>query len=692
MRIRKEKIQRTKKREKKAKSRNSIVRQIVVAFVVPIVFMILIGYLSYNQAQKGIREKYEEAAMATVKTTAQYIDLGFSLVEAEALKYTFDSSMNEYYMGIYEDNNQKKAQVLSTMQSGMKSAKSTNEFIANIHIITKSGVSGQTTKQLTSGTGDGFYDELVAEIKADGKNASSADWLIKHDILDKRFKLTPEEYICAYYSASSNSQAGIVVDVSREAIYDAILNMELGEGCIRGFIAPGGVEITTDKTSAFTLVDKEFYQTLSQAKEKQISTYEDIDGREYLLLAAKGNVGKTVVYAAIPRSVVEAAAQGIKILSVVMVLISCVIAGILAFLIAGRINKRMKAIFGGIHQASDGDLTTTITLNGNDEFADIASSINEMIASMRKLVTGFKDTVLHVSDTVEEVKIASGTINHHVGSINNAIAEIDTGLTRQKDNADDCQQKMDILSEEIKTVLAEIAKIETVADDNHEKIKDGIMQMIALSEHSDNTTKITDSVTENVSNLAHKMDLIKQFVDIINGISGQTNLLSLNASIEAARAGEAGRGFAVVAEEIRKLADESLSAAEQIRDTVTMIEEQMVETTGNANEAQRNISKQAQIIKGMNDIFDSMGRGMAELMFSVESISKNIEEVDSNRHSTRKEVENITEVIHETSTFTSHMNQQAVDLLHNAENMNVVSERLMENTKELEKEMTRFTV
>ena len=676
----------------KSKRRNSIVGQIVAGFLVPVLFVVLIGTVSYNQAEKGIREKYEEAAMATVQTTSQYVDLGFKLAQAEALKYAFDNSMNEYYMGLYESNKQKKTQVVSTMQSGMKSAKSTNAFISNIHIITETGVTGQTTEQLESGTGDGFFEDMVAEMEAAGKNAYSSTWLQSHDVLDERFELSSDDYICSYYTASTNSRAGIVVDVSRATIYDSIENMELGEGCIRGFIAPGGVEITTDETGSFSLVSMSLYEELLASEESKISTYENINGQEYLLLAARGTVGETVVYAAVPSSLVVAAAQSIKTLTIVMVIVSCMAAGLLAFFIASGMNRKMKAIFKGLKQASEGDLTANIAVKGSDEFTEIAGSINQMIGNMHKLVTDFKATVISVAETVDEVKAASGTINHHVGDINVAINEIDAGMTRQKDNADECQQKMDILSEEIKTVLEEIEKIEAVADSNHEMIKNGISHMIELSEHSESTTKVTNSVTENVSALAQKMDLIKQFVDIINGISGQTNLLSLNASIEAARAGAAGRGFAVVAEEIRKLADESMTAAEQIRDTVRVIEEQMAETTSNADAAHKNIQKQAQIVKGMGEIFDKMGQGMAELMYSVESIGKNIEQVDSNRHATKKEVENITEVIHETSNSTSQMNQLAADLLHNAETMDAVSEKLMENTDSLENEMQRFTV
>ena len=85
----------------------------------------------------------------------------------------------------------------------------------------------------------------------------------------------------------------------------------------------------------------------------------------------------------------------------------------------------------------------------------------------------------------------------------------------------------------------------------------------------------------------------EQFVAIIADIAEQTNLLSLNASIEAARAGEAGRGFSVVAEEIRKLADGSRQAADEINKVVELIEKQTQETVGTATKAEKKAKVEA---------------------------------------------------------------------------------------------------
>lgn len=689
--VKKEK-QSISKKTRSNKRRNSIIMQISMGFIIPIIFVVIIGSLSYNQAEKGIREKYEEAAMTTLKMTNQYIDLGLKLVESESIKYAYDDSMNDYYLGLYERDKTKKAQMVMTMLSGMKSAKNTNPFIQDIHVITGEDISVQTTKQIEAGAGTGFYESFLSELETTYGTAPNSAWLEYHPSVDEKLGLTSDDYILSYFSASTNSRAGIIVDVSKASVLNAIESMDMGTGSIMGFVSPQGREITVGDNPDFNLFEREVYQNFLASEDMEITTYITENGGEYLLLIAKGSITDTAVYAAIPRSVVVEKAENIKSITIIMVLISCIVACGIAFMIASKMRGRMKRIFKGLNQAAEGDLTTEIVLKGNDEFTDIGSSINQMIYHMQKLVKDSMENVSHVSQTVAEVQKASDIVTSHAETINSSIEEIDNGLSKQKINADECQQKMDTLSVEIKTVLEEIEKIKGFSETSHELIKSAIIQMYGLSKNSTNTTEITDKMLRNISILAEKTKSIEEFVNIINSISAQTNLLSLNASIEAARAGTAGRGFAVVAEEIRKLADESLHAAEQIRETVVNIEAQVNATTENADATHETIRKQTQTINEMNSMFDQMGIGMTELMNSIENISQNIEQVDHNRHSTKLEVENITEVIHATSSSTSQMNLLATELLSNAEKMNSISEQLRENTQNLETEMATFKI
>lgn len=681
-----------KKQKQKTKKGMSIIKQISIAFIIPILFVILVGILSYMQAEKGLRENYEESALATLNATNQYMTLGLQLVEAEAIKYACDTNMNEYYMGLYENNNAKKSQTISSMQSSMKSAKATNKFIENIHIVTRSDVTMQTTKQIQSGTGTSIYEEFLSELENTYGSNINAAWLEYHNLLDEKLKLSSQDYILSYYCTSNNSQAAVLVDVSTETIMNALSAMDMGNGSTVGFITKEGREIVSGNDTGFSLAGKNYYADFLASEAPTITTYVYENSQEYLLLASKTTLASSVIYALVPKNAVVEKAAGIKLITILLVLLSCLIAVIIAFLISAKISRRMKLISTGLNSASEGNLTTRIKMKGTDEFTSIGENINHMITNMNMLVRDSKQNVSRVSETVQEVTNTSGIVNSHSENINHAIEEINSGIIRQAENAKECQQKMDTLSDEIKTMVKEVEKIETYAASSHDMIVSGVQQMNSLSAGSSSTNQVIDQVMDNISNLSEKTKAIEEFINIINDISSQTNLLSLNASIEAARAGTFGRGFAVVAEEIRHLADSSLQAADQIRATVKDIRSHVEETTLSAGNAAQIISRQNATINSMNAIFDQMSLGMAELLSSVDEISSNIEKVDFNRHSTKLAVEQITEVIHTTSSFSSKVSLLANELLENVEKMNAISDQLMKGTHELQSEMEHFII
>jgi methyl-accepting chemotaxis protein len=193
----------------------------------------------------------------------------------------------------------------------------------------------------------------------------------------------------------------------------------------------------------------------------------------------------------------------------------------------------------------------------NDEIGSLQRELNKMIISMTKMLEKINNTTEHVGDI----------------SNNLARASEESGMMSQQaahsiqDIAFKSQQQVNLvqgLKMSIKEIIGtagstnySIQAVSNVANTGTEVIGDAVNMITELAQRINRSTVIVEEMNEFTQN-------ISRFVDAITGIAEQTNLLALNASIEAARAGEAGQGFSVVAEEIRELAVESNTAAEDI--------------------------------------------------------------------------------------------------------------------------------
>lgn len=136
--------------------------------------------------------------------------------------------------------------------------------------------------------------------------------------------------------------------------------------------------------------------------------------------------------------------------------------------------------------------------------------------------------------------------------------------------------------------------------------------------------------------LGEKSRQIGQIVESITGIAGQTNLLALNAAIEAARAGESGKGFAVVAEEVRKLAEQSETAANEISNIITVIQQDTDKAISMMSESTQKVTEGAHVVIKAGDAFEDIlssvneiGAEVSKISDSMETLSKSGKEVDN---------------------------------------------------------------
>ena len=699
------KKQRTKKALKRTKVQSmenkkdvlfSIRAKIFLCFLVPILFLILVGVFSYKKAAAGMYDTFRDSNEQTINMANQYLDVSNSFIEAEALKYAFQSDLGKYMIGLYETDAVQRKTVINSVGSSIRASQAGNDFISNIHIVTEEDVQMLSTK--AGGTVMGIYKDYKNEMLGYSDNGKKIpEWVDYHNTLDDTLGLKQSDYIMAYQTTPQSGKGFIVIDVKASAIQQFLDSLDMGDGSIIGFVTQSGREIISEKLpdgQESTRADGEtvFYgQDFFNNLEDQQTTKEvSINGKSYLFFYSRMERTNAAVCALVPMEIVNGQADDIRNVTIAVVLIACVVAVLIGIIISTGIQKNMKRISGRLEEVAEGNLTTKVSVKGHDEFNNLAVVANHMINNNKKLVQKVSGATDTLESSAQEVRQASNVMKDYSVNIIQAIDEINDGITKQSEHAEECVRKTDTLSEEIQNVSSIAGQVEGLVSEAENMINHGMQMVQTLGERATKTTDVTIKVETSIEELKKESEIINEFVETITDISEQTNLLSLNASIEAARAGEAGRGFAVVAEEIRKLADHSAEAAGEIQNNVTHITDQTVNSVENAKQARDMVALQTEAVQEVVGVFDDMNQCMQKLFDALKEIVSSTEQADKEREDTLAAVKNISDIIAETAEGTKLVQSVAAKLQENVDTMNQTAQSLGDNMNDLKSEISVF--
>jgi methyl-accepting chemotaxis protein len=170
------------------------------------------------------------------------------------------------------------------------------------------------------------------------------------------------------------------------------------------------------------------------------------------------------------------------------------------------------------------------------------------------------------------------------------------------------------------------------------------------------------AVTHAINELVQRSEKIGGIVDTITGIAGQTNLLALNAAIEAARAGDQGRGFAVVAEEVRKLAEESQSAAAMIAGLVAEIQTETEAAVAVVEDGAEKTDEGALVVARAREAFEAIGGSVEEIQGQIGEIVRSTVEVASIAEQSSASAQQVSASTQQTSASTEEIAASAHEL------------------------------
>ena len=456
-----------------------------------------------------------------------------------------------------------------------------------------------------------------------------------------------EKYAMVYYQKFSNSDAYLVMSLDISVAEKMLGEIDFGKGSVKALVTADGREVAfeqkTDNPAEADAVSDEkeeaadakqwfvgsdFYESTKEAEEPGYMDVK-INGKKYVYIYTPVGNTKAMICTLIPQSNVLGQVGSIKYITIFMVILAAGAALITGFVISTGISKTVRKMSGGLAKVAQGDLTQDFTTKRQDEFKELTGSLNAMIESMRGLMRDMKQFGSKVTGLAENVSDKTGVINTSMQDIARAMGEVAGGVQGQAEDTESSNENMISFSENITTVTEKTSHMGQTADKAIEAVEQGRVIVQELSGKSDTTVSLTRVLVDDIDAVQKNSEEIKSFVDVINSIAGQTNLLSLNASIEAARAGEAGRGFAVVAEEIGKLAGASAEASNTIAGLIANSKE----AVGRGREV---AGRTAEVIKSGVDNFKVSKDKLLEITESVEeqmtalnSITNGAEEISS---------------------------------------------------------------
>lgn len=376
------------------------------------------------------------------------------------------------------------------------------------------------------------------------------------------------------------------------------------------------------------------------------------------------------------------------------VLIALVIGFTVLFIrfVTKDIKQSMDHIIETMDHAKKGDLTMLTTIDTKEEMGMLSGSFNSMIINIRDLVNNVEGSAGEVASTSMKLAEISEQASQGVQEIAGAMDQVAQSVSEQARDVEIVATKTSELGSSIEETNLLVNEVFTISNSTTEESYTGLEIINDLYKKTENSLNKVSSINGVIGGINEYASNAESITVLIDDIATQTNLLALNASIEAARAGEAGRGFAVVADEIRKLAEQTANATEEIKSLIVNIQKQSKQAVTSMTEVNDIQAQQNAAINQTGEVFNTISNSLRTLLVKMEDVKNHGDRMNVNKDEIIDAVSNISAITQQTSASAEEVAASTAEQLTAIGDMSEMSKETEAFSEALYEEVKKFKI
>ncbi len=320
----------------------------------------------------------------------------------------------------------------------------------------------------------------------------------------------------------------------------------------------------------------------------------------------KDSSGKTIgiFYVGVPKDqFIQVLNKDLFTLSFIALLVTMGVALMVRVFVGRIILKPVQQLVASVRSMDEGNLNIQLSIKGSNEIAQLARGFTHMAKSLQRVLSQASQHSSTLAAQSQEMAAAAEEIGAMVEEISNNTTQV--AATAQQGSA------------AAGYAVEQVQQVESNARQGNQAVRDTVNKMTSIQGSVKGTA-------ESIIILNERCQSIGQIIEVIKNIAEQTNLLALNAAIEAARAGDSGKGFAVVAEEVRKLAEQSAKAAEDITNLIQRVQLRATKAVDEMSASAREVNEGVDIVNLAGTSLRTINEQVLEMSRMIKEIARGI--------------------------------------------------------------------